>query len=115
MPLTIEEKEKCSALFELYSSYKHSPNQWNDEAAKALSVMIDKLQNCTIGIAALHAAIPKPQELRGIKGLQDWIKRVSLDILKTTAKTKKNMIVSRICSDAGLRILTTNVRAELMK
>ncbi|MCP4746937.1 MAG: hypothetical protein GY874_12495 [Desulfobacteraceae bacterium] len=116
MPLTMEEKEKYSALFELYTGQNVSPYKWNDNAVEALSEMISKLQDCTIGIGSLSTVIPQAKEIiLGVKGLEDWAKRVPLDILKVWVMTKKHLVVSKICSDFGLSILKTNVLRKLME
>ncbi|MCP4746611.1 MAG: hypothetical protein GY874_10810 [Desulfobacteraceae bacterium] len=116
MPLTMEEKEKYSALFELYSGYKYPSYKWNENAVEALLEMISKLQDCTIGIGSLTTVIPQAKEIiLGVKGLEDWAKRVPIDILKITVLTNKHIIVSKLCSNFGLKMLTDTVRVKLME
>ena len=115
MPLTTEEKKKCAALFEIYSGIQTEPYRWNDHAAETLSEMIDRLKNCSDGIASLYAVIPRPYELRSLEGLKEWLMRIPVDIIEAQAKIRKGEVVSKICSDAGLRMYTQIIQVDLMR
>lgn len=103
--MTLEDKRKCSEIWEILTAEYISPGSWNPEAADALADMLDKIRKCSSAMSF----VPAPSALRPSWG---WVVSSVYNVLKRRYALKKGGVF-QTCIYAA-RTSQLNVKMKLM-
>ncbi|MCP4746120.1 MAG: hypothetical protein GY874_08255 [Desulfobacteraceae bacterium] len=109
MSLTLEEKEKCAAIFEAVTDIHTEPHRWNEKAADYLAEMMDKLTECSRGMGIARSFL-----YPGVKVSWTMLVKIPYHIIKSEIKMrygKRNVM----CITIGVSAYDELIQMALME
>jgi hypothetical protein len=107
--MSMDDKEKCAALYEAFIGEHTEPSRWNEEAADLLAKMADEIKKCTQGMGWARAVWPSTTKITWL-----WVVKIPYHALKNEMKVRKGWQNSA-CIRAGINAYRFSISKELIK
>lgn len=87
MTMTMEDKEKCAALFEAFTGIETEPYRWNERAGDLLAEMISEIKRCTSGMGLARSMWPSTSKITWL-----WVVKIPYHIIRNQIKMKAGYV-----------------------
>lgn len=103
--MTLDDKKKCSEIWEMLTGEQTQPNDWNPEAGESLAILLFEVKKCSSAMSF----VPKPV---GSKPGLGWLVGYVYSVFKKRYATNKGQLF-KICITASSN-LKRDVQLKLM-
>ncbi|MBU1169355.1 MAG: hypothetical protein KKD44_07300 [Proteobacteria bacterium] len=80
--MTLDDKKKCVEVWAMFTNEKTKPEDWNEDAANALAIMVAEIRKCSKAMDF----VPRPSGSRPGYG---WIVKYAYKVLKERYSSKQ--------------------------
>lgn len=87
MTMSMEDKQKCVELFELFTEETTSARNWNEEAADILAMMVKDIVECSRVMGILGSLYPIP-----VKPSWTWLVGLAYKNIVNEFRVRKNRV-----------------------
>ncbi len=87
MAMTIDDKQRCSDVYEAYTGISIPANKWNEVAAEYLAEMVTEIVTCSRGMGATRSILPKT-----VKPTWSWLVGIPYHIIMNEIRLKKGYV-----------------------
>jgi hypothetical protein len=94
--MTMDDKEKCAALYEAFTGEHTEASRWNEKAADLLAEMANKIRECSQGMGWARAIWPSTSKITWL-----WVVKIPYHALKNEMKMRKGW-QNNACIRAGI-------------
>lgn len=111
MPMSLEDKKKCSKIYEAYTGYYIAPHRWNEAAADLLSRFVYDVIKCSRGLGAVKAIFPVNPKISWT-----YLVKATATLLNNEMKLKKGYR-NQHCINAklvGMGNYKTNIESAIL-
>jgi hypothetical protein len=107
--MSMDDKEKCAALYEAFTGEQSEPSLWNEKAADLLAKMAHEIKKCTQGMGWARSVWPS-----GTKVTWLWLIKIPYHALKNEMKVRKGWR-NNACINAGVDAYKSSIFDELIR
>lgn len=106
--MTMDDKEKCAAIYEAFTGEHTEPSLWNEKAGNLLAEMADKIKKCTQGMGWARAVWPSATKITWL-----WVVKIPYHALKNEIKVQKGWR-NNACVNRGINAYKTSIIRALI-
>lgn len=107
--MTMDDKEKCAALYEAFTGEHTEPSRWNEKAGNMLAEMADKIKECTRGMGWARAVWPSTSKITW-----SWVVKIPYHALRNEIKMQKGWR-NTACVNRGINAYKFPILDELIR
>jgi hypothetical protein len=107
--MTINDKEKCAALYEAFTGEHTEPSRWDEKAGNLLAEMADEIKKCTEGMGWARAVWPSTTKITWL-----WVVKIPYHALKNEMNVRKGWR-NNACIRAGINAYRFAIIKELVQ
>ena len=87
MGMTIDDKNKCAAIYEAFTGEQTEPSKWNEAAGDILAEMVDQIRRCTRGMGLARSAWPSTGKVTWM-----WVIKIPYHIIRNEIAIQRGKV-----------------------
>lgn len=107
MGMTMEDKEKCAAIYEAFTGEYTEPSKWNEAAGNILAEMVDEIRKCTRGMGLARSVWPSSSKITWM-----WLVKIPYHIIKNEIAINRGEVMV-VCLQVGVDAYKSSIFWEL--
>jgi hypothetical protein len=107
--MTLNEKQQCAEVYEIYTGEQTPVDKWNTKAALLLAEMVHKIEECSLALSSVKAIWPSTSKVTWT-----WLVKIPYELIKNKSKVR-NGYVNQTCLDRATATYKSSILNELIK